>query len=354
MRAAATGREVRVAFYVGGGREEGTGHLFRCRALARHVGPSGAAFLVDAEKSDLLEICATLGIPCVTVDGDGSPGGRAEAAASRLAEHDADVLVLDLFEVEHDDLRRLREAVPGLPLVAFDDYSIRRPIPDVVIKPHLVEAWYAADDGWSETTLLTGPDYWILRAGLRELSGRERVIREDAGSVLVTMGGSDPRGLTAWLTRELGAMDEIARLAVVCGPGFTGVERVRAAARDAEGAGEVEVLASPDDFDRRMFACDLAVTAGGYTVYELAALGTPMAVLPWVEHQRGHAAAMASRGAAVDLGPPPALDGTGLREAVGGLLRDAARRREMSAAGRSAVDGQGIERVTSVFRELAA
>lgn len=346
------GGEARVAFHVGGGREEGTGHLQRCRALARHLGPTRTDLLVDAEKADLLAICRALGIPCVTVEGDGSPGGRAASVAARLRELGTDLLVVDLFEVEEAYLRRLREAVPGLPVVALDDYSIRRPVPDVVIKPHLVEAWYGSDDGWDGTTLLTGPEYWILRGGLRELSARRRTIREEPRTVLVTMGGSDPGELTAWLTRELGALPTIPRLRVVCGPGYAGLERVRAAAAAAVGAGWVEVLASPEDFDRLMFTCDLAVTAGGYTVYELAALGTPMAILPWAEHQREHAAAMAARGAAVDLGPPEELDGDGLREAVGGLLGSPDRRREMSAAGRATVDGRGMDRVTERLRRL--
>lgn len=344
---------MRVAFYVGGGIEHGTGHLYRCSALARGLGSGEASvFLVDEQKTDLLEICADVGLECLAVPGR-SAEERVGSVRSLVRDRDVDVLVLDLFEVDSDYLRALRTATEDLPLVALDDYSITRPIPDVVIKPHLVEEWYALDSGWEGTTLLTGPDYWILRPGLRELARRERDVRADPEAVLVTMGGSDPEQLTREIVEVLGRDGSVPHLQVVCGPGYPDLEGLQETAVEVSAETEVEIFHAPDDFDRLMFECDVAVTAGGYTVYELAALGTPMVIVPWVDHQTKHARAMESRGAAVAMEMARGLELTSLRGRVVELLDDCSRRRRMSVAGKRTVDGDGVERVTDVLRRVA-
>lgn len=346
-------RGMRAAFYVGGGLEHGTGHLYRCKALAQGLETGDASgFLVDEQKTDLLELCADVGLECVPVAGR-SASDRSGSVGALVRDRDVDVLVLDLFEVEPDYLRALRSATGDLPLVALDDYSITRPIPDVVIKPHLVEEWYALDSGWEGTTLLTGPDYWILRPGLREVARREREVRADPETVLVTMGGSDPAQVTREIVEVLGRDGSVPRLQVVCGPGYPDLERLQDTVDDVSVRTEVEIFHTPDDFDRLMFECDVAVTAGGYTVYELAALGTPMVIVPWVDHQTKHARAMESRGAAVALERVRDFDSASLRGTVVGLLDDRSRRRRMSAAGKRTVDGDGVERVTDVLRRVA-
>lgn len=342
-----------VAFYVGGGLVHGTGHLYRCRALAQGLDSGEASvFLVDEHKTDLLQICAAVGLECLAVSGQ-SVDERVGSVGSAVRDRDIDVLVLDLFEVDLDHLRALRSATEGLPLVALDDYSITRPIPDVVIKPHLVEEWYGLDSSWEGATLLTGPDYWILRPGLRRLARRTRDIRADAETVLVTMGGSDPRQVTRKVVRVLGPDGSIPHVQVVCGPGYPDLEGLQATAEEMSTETEIEIFHAPGDFDRLMFECDLAVTAGGYTVYELAALGTPMVILPWVDHQEKHAQAMESRGAAVALEAAHGFDPTCLHGTVVEVLDDGARRRRMSAAGRRTVDGDGVERVADLLRGVA-
>ena len=101
-------------------------------------------------------------------------------------------------------------------------------------------------------------------------------------------------------------------------------------------------------------AADLALSAGGDTVYELALLGVPMLVLCHVSHQLETAAAFAAEGAAENLGLVSECTDSQLAAAIGRLVRDAQRRRAYSQRGRELVDGGGRVRVAEHIRRLLA
>jgi len=102
---------------------------------------------------------------------------------------------------------------------------------------------------------------------------------------------------------------------------------------------EARVVPFLKDVAATLAASGLAVCrAGGTTLAELAATGVPAVVVPYPhatdEHQRKNAAVLAVAGAAVVVEERPSPDGLDdrLSLAVGQLLADPERRRQMSAA----------------------
>ena len=99
-----------------------------------------------------------------------------------------------------------------------------------------------------------------------------------------------------------------------------------------------------------MAAADLAICAGGSTMWELACMGVPFIPIVIADNQRQAAAAMALDGyraierAAVER-ELPAI--------AAALAADAGRREALSRRGRQLVDGRGAERVCAALRELA-
>jgi spore coat polysaccharide biosynthesis predicted glycosyltransferase SpsG len=100
-------------------------------------------------------------------------------------------------------------------------------------------------------------------------------------------------------------------------------------------------------------SADVAVTAGGSTMWELAALGIPFVSIVVADNQRQSALAMAKYGF-------PSIDAAGdLERALPGLLNrilpDAAQRGTLSDVGRQLVDGKGAARVCAeIFRLVNA
>src|SRR5262249_23388266 len=100
---------------------------------------------------------------------------------------------------------------------------------------------------------------------------------------------------------------------------------------------------------------DLAVVAGGLTMYEALATGTPsLALCQEAWHQPFLAAWCAERGAMVALGQGTAADEGDVAAAIDALARDPDRRAALSRAGQVLVDGSGTRRVAARMRALAS
>jgi UDP-2,4-diacetamido-2,4,6-trideoxy-beta-L-altropyranose hydrolase len=104
-----------------------------------------------------------------------------------------------------------------------------------------------------------------------------------------------------------------------------------------------------EDMPGLMAEADLAVCAGGSTMWEMACMGVPFVPVIIAGNQRASVQAMAGDGfptvesAAVGRDLPPILRA---------LAADPGRRRELSRIGQRLVDGNGVQRVCAALRDL--
>ena len=105
-------------------------------------------------------------------------------------------------------------------------------------------------------------------------------------------------------------------------------------------------LAVAQGLGEGMAQADLAISGGGQTLYELAALGLPAVAVCVASTQEANLAALAAAPTLVALRRPGAgeTDWGALRDAVHRLAADVDGRARMSAAGRALVDGCGASR----------
>jgi spore coat polysaccharide biosynthesis predicted glycosyltransferase SpsG len=102
-----------------------------------------------------------------------------------------------------------------------------------------------------------------------------------------------------------------------------------------------------------MARADLAVSAGGQTLYELARCGTPTIAFCAGPDQAHNVRALDLAGAVVDAGTagsPGWLDR--LADAVRRVSADDALRTSLSRAGRRLIDGRGADRVRDAILRL--
>jgi spore coat polysaccharide biosynthesis predicted glycosyltransferase SpsG len=255
--------------------------------------------------------------------------------------------VTDSYSIESDYWNIVREL--GALLIAIDDLADRSLPVDMIVNglAHASKLSYQASP---HTRFLLGPAYILLRQEFGHQPSR--VIRERLERVLVTVGGSDPSGLTGriteWLCKELADVT----VDTVIGPFFDTAQSVERCA--TQWPGRVHIHRDPQDIRALMLGADLAISGGGQTTYELAACGTPVIALCLADNQRESLEAMAREGTLLVAGEASVSDvGQTLRRSLEAALSRHCRM-EMSARGRALVDGRGAERLSRAIVEAHA
>jgi spore coat polysaccharide biosynthesis predicted glycosyltransferase SpsG len=108
---------------------------------------------------------------------------------------------------------------------------------------------------------------------------------------------------------------------------------------------EVTVTTNASDMAERISSADLAVSAGGTTVWELACLGTPAMVGITAPIEEFLLDGLARHGLFMSLGNLDEFSDEKFIEQFDGLALDRKAREEMSVHGQQTVDGYGIERI---------
>jgi UDP-2,4-diacetamido-2,4,6-trideoxy-beta-L-altropyranose hydrolase len=111
----------------------------------------------------------------------------------------------------------------------------------------------------------------------------------------------------------------------------------------------------PKEIRELMLSCDVALTGGGQTVYELAATATPAVAIRLFENQTGNLQAMSREDAL--LWPGDASDRdlrTRVVHALRSLDADPTRRSALGTRARLLVDGRGASRVARVLLQACA
>jgi spore coat polysaccharide biosynthesis protein SpsF len=303
------------------------------RALRDHQGV-GVVFALKG-STDALAPIRTAGFEATQISGDDEA-----ALAGLIAQHKPEMLVCDFRDgVEGAGLDRLKRQLRLCAVI--DDASDRRLAADLAYFPPLPRA-QALDWSHSCTIVRMGWQWTIL--GARPVS-RPNPDRPGLPRLLVTMGGSDPKGLTLRCAQALARDDIHFRARFVIGRGIADGARL---AKTIVGLSpQFETIEGADDLGPEFAGADVALCAFGVTAYELAASGVPALYLGLTEDHVASAVAFAAAGMGHNLGLADAVGDEKIVAAVRRLLGDAALRRQMRHAGLSRIDADGAERIAA-------
>lgn len=333
----------RLAIRADAGPDIGTGHVMRCLALAEGWGKAGGmvTLVSRALPSGLAARAASLGI-AVEAAGDDRGGRWAEAA---------DLAIIDGWSFTTE---QIEAAARHTRLLAIDDTAGLPSIAaDIVLNPN-VYATAEAYRGRTHARLLIGPSYALLR---REFAAvvPERRYPAIARALLLLLGGADPANasVSVLAAARMARSEEpgIERITLVVGAANP---RYDALAVETENDTAVEVLKDVQAMAPLMDAADLAISAGGSTVLELAARGTPMLLGALIAEEEQVIGAMRTRDAARTMGRFDAVSPNDLCDALLTLARDPAARQALSTTAQGLVDGRGVERAIAACLEVTA
>ncbi len=325
------------------GHRLGSGHAMRMAALAEAAidAGGGARLLIGGEPEASVAALRRRGLDAVAC----GPGADGAAIAAHADEIGAEAIVLDGGHFDPAVVATLER--PRRTLAAVDDRGLA-PLPAaVVINPGYGAETLAARYPAASTRLL-GRRHHLLRRELRALAHGGPPLAGVVRRVLITMGGSDPVGATARVVAAVpGAGLE---LVVVLGPGFLDHAALAAAGAAAQRRGHRFVpIDHPSALGPILADCDLAVSAAGTTLAELAYLGRPTYAIAIVDDQVEVASRQAQAGLVAGGMPLAAISDRALTRDLAALIDDPERRRALAATAAATIDGDGAARVLAAL-----
>ena len=336
----------KVLFRLDAGPHLGLGHLQRSLALATALKMAGAdsIFLIN-EDAPSHEKARQDGYRVVSLAAVQSwTAADAKATVDAASIHGCDAVVVDYHEAGTDYLASLRES--GLYVIVRDDQALY-PFPCQMVFNGNADAKqlpYRSSSG--DTSFFLGTRYIVNKREFWTLP--KRGSSAEVRNLLVILGGTDQYDLMPKILNLLDSVSGDFTVTAVAGPYFHNIDTIKAAAENATRA--INVVSSPGTVDNLMLEADLAISAAGQTLYELAATGCPTIAVAVAANQQGQLEALTEAGIVLDAG-----DATGetdimtkIRNTLGSLLLDADTRSAMAAAGQRLVDGQGAQRVAQI------
>jgi len=345
----------------------GTGHVMRCLTLASELRERGGAVFFVCREHDG-HLCSLIEEQGFTVSRlpqlksgyqpEGTPAHAAWLGASwqedaelterALSKLDAkpDWLIVDHYALDERWEQALRPFVGNV--MVIDDLADRSHNCSVLLDESYYDNYEIRYDGLipENCEKLLGSAYTLLR---KEFVDARRSLRFRDGfikRVLVTLGGSDP-GYT------LEAIQAIRRLNrpgldidIVVGKSNLNLADIK---RVCQVVTNFHCHSESINMAQLMAEADLAVSAGGFTSYELAYMGVPLLLLPISKAQDELVEGLVKHGAAINLGLAETFPDQKLIEGFRELDGSPSRCLEMSRNGQLLVDGLGVQRVAHVL-----
>ncbi len=290
-----------------GNNQIGIGHVMRCLTIADALKENGENVIFFTADHGCEEMITGRGFRCRVLETSfDDMESELELLQNAIEDSYVDRLLIDSYYVTEKYLNRLREYVSTIYLDDVDSF----PYPvDLLVNynvfaraldyPYGVEyAENAKRSGVVKediTQVLAGPKYAPVR---QEFAECRSAVKENVSELLITLGGSDAYNLSYKISKVLLKATD-AHINVVCGPFNLHKQALYELSTNEP---RITVYENVRDMWNLMEKCDLAVSAAGSTMCELAVAGVPAVTFSFVENQRRIAEAFGEKKAAVFVG----------------------------------------------------
>jgi UDP-2,4-diacetamido-2,4,6-trideoxy-beta-L-altropyranose hydrolase len=328
---------MKIAIRADGGMDIGMGHIMRTLVLAKELSKCHDVFYVcriDNPLSNRYKI----GIEKVKSQGFAVKTIREDFILCDLVKLQADVLITDSYDVNEkyfDETKKMFNKTGYI-----DDMNLYKFNVDFLINQNVnaIDFRYKVN---KDTKLFIGPRFIMLRDEFRRVS--EKHIKEKVEDVMITVGGADLHHITEQILNYVKLLDY--NFHVVVGSSFSGNDSLKNFESE-----KIRFYYNADMY-KIMEKCDIAISACGSTLYELAVCGVPTVGLIIADNQQRIANKMDELGIIKNVGWYDKLNDNKFIWDFNNLCGNFKIRVEMNRKAREAVDGDGVKRIV---RELEA
>lgn len=322
-------------------KRTGIGHLIRCLNLAQAFRKRGYRCLFLIKGKDARPILAKSGFRFSILSENLKPAKEIDFLGSLLGREKADILITDSYNIDDSYIHKIK---PHTRLVVrIDDRLTRRRNEGLLINQSRELNGKRPRKGE-----LIGSRYAIINDRFMKPDKR-RTIRSRAGRIMVSIGGSDLRNQTKKVLKALLTAEKPLKINIITGYLSNGIKDIRALAKDKR---NIRIISKTDSMADYMLKSDIAVCAGGTTLWETCCTGLPTISITVADNQSSQVRYLSKKGAICSLGWYGRVREADIKRAVSLHLRDRALRARMSVTGKRIVDGKGKERILKAVESL--
>lgn len=252
-----------------GGRKIGFGHVARCSSIFQafeqfDISPK---FIVNGDDS-VKSILSDIDFDVIDWIDDLSVISK------------SDIVIVDSYLADIDTFNEISNNVP---LVAYVDDNNRLDYPKGIIINGTLDTSNMNYQKRENIKYLIGNGFIPLRKDFWDIPKLK--INDSIENILITMGGNDLRNLTPKILDLLNNNFPDIKKKIIIADSFNNISEIEKLKKES-----VELFYSPNSNDMIdvMSSVDLAISASGQTLYELACIGVPTIAIGIIDNQKNN------------------------------------------------------------------
>lgn len=297
----------KILFRADGCEALGMGHIYRTLSLAYHLIGNQILFVTRKDFEMGCEKLKESFFPMICIESD-------EELYKIIDDYRPDIVVNDILNTDEEYMKRIRDKVPRI--VNFEDKGTGAAYADAVIN-----ALYSQGKLQNE---YSGFEYFFIRDEFLTVKPKE--FSKEVKNVVVLFGGTDPSDLTRRVYKIFQNVSKDykdIKFNIITGFGYKYKNEIK---NDEEH--NIYVYNNVKRVSKFLAEADMAVTAQGRTIYELASMGIPAIVLAQNTREMEHDFAGFSNGF-INLGLGQKLEDEAIELTVRWLIQAVSVRKQM-------------------------
>ena len=342
---------IKILFRADGGEGIGIGHIAREVTIAKRLIESygaGVRFLVNNDKS-IKDKLSGEGLSFHTLPEGINREEEIDIIENIYKQFALNTIILDLngdISVEYmNSLKAL-----NVPVVSLDNATEGACLADVNIFPVAHYDPHVLDHCSAVGQVYGGAEYVVINDKLHKPAKEKKTSPGKTLRVLITFGGSDPHNLTEKVAKALITPDLPVKLDVVIGPAFRATGKLEELSEKYKD--RITCHKGIDNLAGLMTEVDIAFTAVGITVYELAYMGVPSVIISNYRADEQCLKSLRRMGISIPLGYREDVTAGDIRQAMAEISKDINTLQRMSMKCSQLIDGRGTERIADIISKM--
>ena len=322
------------------------GHLFKTAILAGLIRKSfkqvRVSFFIQQDASGIRWL-KEKGFPVTVIPDSLGLAQEPIWILEHLPESAETIIVTDILDVSKEYVESFRRN--DCNVVTLENKSDSKHVSDLTFNA-LVEGLKHRVDKKGGSRIHIGSPHRVFHPDYLKWRNRKAKPGKQK-KILVSLGGGSDDGFSKILLRHLA--ERLKNVSVVW---IQGPAQEKLSFETSRDSINVAVRGPQDSLARALAESDLAVTAGGGTLYEAAYLGVPAIAFSKRKHQEKNIRLFESAGTALSAGSTTAASAGKAVRMISKLLSDPEKMRRMSNAGKKLCDGKGAGRIIHLIGSL--